>query len=116
MRQFGVQVDAEHKAQLVVLSPRERQVLRLVMSGASNKQVAFRLGIAFSTVKAHVASLTAGARVANRVELSLWALSHPEVFAGSGAAPGLHHPGCACAALYCTVARLAEVLEQQASV
>jgi DNA-binding NarL/FixJ family response regulator len=39
------------------LSPREFDVLRLVVEGRSNKQIAEALFIAPSTVKTHVASL-----------------------------------------------------------
>ncbi len=35
------------------LTPREQEVLRYVVSGMPNKQIAFRLGIAEKTVKAH---------------------------------------------------------------
>lgn len=35
------------------LSPREREVMNLVVSGLANKQVGFRLGISEITVKAH---------------------------------------------------------------
>jgi FixJ family two-component response regulator len=36
-----------------LLTPRERQVMRLVVSGLLNKQVAWELGIGESTIKAH---------------------------------------------------------------
>ena len=35
------------------LTPREREVLRLVVAGAMNKQIAFDLGISEITVKLH---------------------------------------------------------------
>ncbi|WP_407156524.1 response regulator transcription factor [Bradyrhizobium sp. STM 3557] len=41
------------KSRLERLSPREREVLALVTSGLRNKQIAFQLGVAEITVKAH---------------------------------------------------------------
>ena len=56
-------LDAEHRAQLAVrdstnerlatLSPREHEVMRYVISGLLNKQIAGELGIAEDTVKIH---------------------------------------------------------------
>jgi FixJ family two-component response regulator len=40
------------------LSPRERQVMALVISGLMNKQIAFELGISEVTVKAHRGQMT----------------------------------------------------------
>ena len=39
------------------LTPRERDVLELLVDGASNKEIARRLGISVSTVKFHVRSI-----------------------------------------------------------
>ena len=39
------------------LTPREQEVLTLLAEGASNKQIALRLGISAHTAKYHVASL-----------------------------------------------------------
>jgi FixJ family two-component response regulator len=41
------------RARLDVLTPREREVLRCVLTGALNKQIASRLGIGEKTVKIH---------------------------------------------------------------
>jgi DNA-binding CsgD family transcriptional regulator len=41
----------------IALSPRELEVLALLAEGASNKQIARRLGISAHTAKYHVASL-----------------------------------------------------------
>jgi RNA polymerase sigma factor (sigma-70 family) len=41
------------RARLQILTPREREVFRLVASGMLNKQVAFELGITEKTVKVH---------------------------------------------------------------
>jgi FixJ family two-component response regulator len=44
---------ADLKSRLERLSPREREVLALVTTGLRNKQIAFQLGVAEITVKAH---------------------------------------------------------------
>lgn len=53
----------------VTLSPREREVLRLVASGARNKDVAKKLGISENTVKFHVSNLLRKAGARSRAEL-----------------------------------------------
>lgn len=50
-------------------SPRQLEVLRLVATGLSNKEIARQIGIAPGTVKAHLASLFALFNVRNRTEL-----------------------------------------------
>jgi PAS domain S-box-containing protein len=63
-------------AQLVMLSPRERQVLELVVTGEANKVVARRLDISEKTVEKHRASLMRkmNARsVAELVRMSMFA-------------------------------------------
>ncbi|KQQ27919.1 MULTISPECIES: LuxR C-terminal-related transcriptional regulator [unclassified Frondihabitans] len=53
----------------VELSPREREVLRLVASGARNHDVAQKLGISDNTVKFHVSNLLRKAGARSRAEL-----------------------------------------------
>jgi FixJ family two-component response regulator len=48
---------SELRRRLVSLTPRERQVLDLVVSGLLNKQIAFQLGISEVTVKIHRAQV-----------------------------------------------------------
>jgi NarL family two-component system response regulator YdfI len=45
------------RASAVALSQREQQVLELIVTGASNKEIAMQLGITERTVKAHVTSI-----------------------------------------------------------
>jgi len=52
-------------------SPRERQVLELIMTASSNREIAEKLGIEERTVKAYVASLMRKSGVDNRVSLSV---------------------------------------------
>jgi DNA-binding NarL/FixJ family response regulator len=50
------------------LSPREREVLRLLAGGTGNKGIALRLGISEHTVKFHVASILAKLHAGSRTE------------------------------------------------
>lgn len=54
-------------------SPRERQVLDLIMTACSNREIASELGIEERTVKAYVASLMRKTGADNRVALSVQA-------------------------------------------
>ena len=58
------------------LSPRETEVLRLVVEGLLNKQIAQRLGITERTVKAHLTSAYQRIGVADRTQAALWAERH----------------------------------------
>ncbi|GAA5118376.1 response regulator transcription factor [Alloalcanivorax gelatiniphagus] len=58
------------------LSPREAEVLRLVVEGLLNKQIAQRLGITERTVKAHLTSAYQRIGVADRTQAALWAERH----------------------------------------
>jgi DNA-binding NarL/FixJ family response regulator len=57
----------------VDLTPREREVLALVIQGMANKQVARRLGISEKTVKGHLTNLFQRIGVADRTQAALWA-------------------------------------------
>ncbi len=56
-----------------ILSPRERQVLDLIMTARSNREIGEELGIEERTVKAYVASLMRKTGTDNRVALSVQA-------------------------------------------
>lgn len=58
------------------ISDREREVLRLLVSGCSNREIASELGIEERTVKAHVAQLLRKVGVQNRIALSVHAVTH----------------------------------------
>jgi DNA-binding NarL/FixJ family response regulator len=58
------------------LSPREAEVLRLVVEGLLNKQIAQRLGVTERTVKAHLTSAYQRIGVADRTQAALWAQRH----------------------------------------
>jgi DNA-binding NarL/FixJ family response regulator len=67
------QTGAGLEAPSPVLSPRERQVLDLIMTARSNREIAMELGIEERTVKAYVASLLRKLGSENRVSLSVQA-------------------------------------------
>jgi DNA-binding NarL/FixJ family response regulator len=57
------------------ISPREKEVLRLIVGGCSNREIAGELGIIEQTVKAHVAQLLRKIGVPNRTALSIHAIT-----------------------------------------
>jgi len=56
-QRVGAQITKLHADRYGTLSPRERQVLRQVVQGRLNKQIAFDLGISEVTVKLHRSSV-----------------------------------------------------------
>ena len=56
------------------LSPREREVLQLVASGQSNRQIAQELGIGEQTVKTHVSNVLNKLDLPDRVQAAIFAL------------------------------------------
>ncbi len=64
------------KAPVVELTSRELDVLQAIAKGASNKQIAFQLGIGTRTVEGYVSSLLAKLGVRSRTEAALWAVDH----------------------------------------
>ncbi|MCL4487656.1 MAG: LuxR C-terminal-related transcriptional regulator [Chloroflexi bacterium] len=70
------------------LSEREREILRLVATGASNKEIAQRLVISTNTVKVHLRNIFAKTGVASRTEATLYAIRE-----GLAQVPGLPTAG-----------------------
>jgi DNA-binding NarL/FixJ family response regulator len=55
------------------LTPREREVLKLIAEGLPNKQIARALGISEKTVKAHLTKIYGAIGVTDRTAAALWA-------------------------------------------
>jgi NarL family two-component system response regulator LiaR len=58
------------------LTPREREVLKLMVEGKNNPQIADRLVVSRSTVKFHISSILAKLGAASRTEAVALALQH----------------------------------------
>jgi len=56
------------EAQLERLTPREREVLRLMAEGHPSRQIAARMGISYTTVRTHIRSLGAKLAVHSKLE------------------------------------------------
>lgn len=54
------------------LTPRERDILKLIAQGLSNKMIARKLDITESTVKVHVKHLLKKMKLKSRVEVAVW--------------------------------------------
>ncbi|WP_415755494.1 two-component system response regulator NarL [Pseudomonas leptonychotis] len=67
---------APHSASSLDLTDRERQVLKMIAGGLSNKMVGNKLGITEGTVKVHVKNLLHKLGLRSRVEAAVWAMEH----------------------------------------
>jgi DNA-binding NarL/FixJ family response regulator len=59
--------------ELDMLSPREREVLKLLARGYAYKEIAAQLFISIKTVETHVSSVLRKTQMSNRYELTRWA-------------------------------------------
>lgn len=73
---LGERLHADTPVCHVGLSPRERQVLGMLVRGLTNKEIATLLGTALGTVKNQVASLLRKTGTSNRSELAYWTASN----------------------------------------
>jgi two-component system, NarL family, nitrate/nitrite response regulator NarL len=58
------------------LSPREQEILQALVTGASNKLIAIKLGITEATVKVHLKTLLRKIDVNNRTQAAIWAMNN----------------------------------------
>ena len=70
---FASDVAAPGVPELDQLTPREREVLRLIARGYAYKQVARRLNISIKTVETHVSAVLRKLQLSSRYELTRWA-------------------------------------------
>ncbi|KAA9144630.1 response regulator transcription factor [Microbacterium lushaniae] len=61
---------------LTALSPREREVVALLATGASNDEIGARLYLTTNTVKTHVKSILGKLGLADRIHVVIWAYEH----------------------------------------
>ncbi|TLX56836.1 two-component system response regulator NarL [Stutzerimonas nosocomialis] len=64
------------QVQFASLTKREKEVLRLIAKGQSNKMIARKLGITEGTVKVHVKNLLHKLGLRSRVEAAVWILEN----------------------------------------
>lgn len=70
---FGGAISSVSDPELDQLTPREREVLRLIARGLAYKQVARKLSISIKTVETHVSSVLRKLQLSSRHELARWA-------------------------------------------
>ena len=70
---FADTLPADHDPELDQLSPREREVLRLIALGHTYKECAARLDISAKTIERHVSSVLRKLQLSNRHQLARWA-------------------------------------------
>lgn len=70
---FAGAIPSEEDPELDQLTPREKDVLRLIARGFAYKQVARKLEISIKTVETHVSSVLRKLQLSNRHELARWA-------------------------------------------
>lgn len=58
------------------LTRREREALRLIAAGYTNKEIGVRLSISVRTVETHTSSVLRKLQLSNRRELTRWAGHH----------------------------------------
>jgi DNA-binding NarL/FixJ family response regulator len=75
-RRFGGSVFDEESQFFAPLSPREMEILELVIQGMSNREIAYSLGISHQTVKNHMTSILSKLGVADRTQAAVYALRH----------------------------------------
>jgi DNA-binding NarL/FixJ family response regulator len=75
-RRFGGGMFGEEEQFFAPLSPREMEILELVIQGMSNREIAYDLGISHQTVKNHMTSILSKLGVTDRTQAAVYALRH----------------------------------------
>lgn len=76
MRDTPVDADAKGLEEMDELTAREREVVRLVAQGRSNRDIAAEFVISEKTVKAHVSHALAKLGLNDRTQLAIYAIKH----------------------------------------
>jgi DNA-binding NarL/FixJ family response regulator len=74
LREFQARQSSVPRVTLPELSPREEEVLRLLATGETNRQIAKRLFVAEETIKSHVASIFRKLEVSDRTRAAVLAV------------------------------------------
>lgn len=74
LREFGARSSAERDVRLAQLSPREEEVLRLLATGETNRQIGKRLFVSEETVKSHVTAILRKLEVPDRTRAAVLAV------------------------------------------
>lgn len=69
----GTPPEPERESDLDVLTPREREVLRMIARGYTYRETAAELFVSIKTVETHVSSVLRKLQLSNRRELTRWA-------------------------------------------
>jgi DNA-binding CsgD family transcriptional regulator len=86
----------------VILTRREREILRLNLAGRPPKHIAWVLELSVKTVNQRLQQMAVKVGAAGREELHVWAMQHPTCTdPGVACEFGLHPLGCHCPAPYC---------------
>ena len=75
IKQYGESAKSD-KSKNYGLTPREMQIIRAVVSGYPNKEIAGKFSISEQTVKHHITNIFDKLGVYNRLELTLFAFHH----------------------------------------
>jgi DNA-binding NarL/FixJ family response regulator len=78
LRFIGRERESNREARLAIdrLTPREREVLRALAEGFSDKEIAQRLHVGVGTVHTHVASILSKLEVSSRLQALVFAVRH----------------------------------------
>jgi DNA-binding NarL/FixJ family response regulator len=74
LRRFGGEVFVGDEEFLSPLTPREMEILELVVQGMSNRKIAYNLGISHQTVKNHMTAILRKLGATGRTEAAVSAL------------------------------------------
>lgn len=85
-RRWGNHVDGEARERFSLLTPREREVLELVVEGLPSREIAMRLRLSEKTVEVYRSHINRKMRTRNAVELTKLVQSL-RMGSGNGAAP-----------------------------